>query len=55
MSKRVTLSHPDLPGESITVSERSAAVHAVAGWVPVDAPVDAPVDDDPETFDPDNS
>lgn len=30
----VTLTHPRLPGRTITVSEASAAVHQKAGWVP---------------------
>lgn len=52
-SKRVTLVHPDLPGQPITVSERAVAIHAESGWVEVDADelgVDVDLEDDePDT------
>lgn len=33
-SEKVTLVHKDLPDQPITVSERAAKVHALAGWKP---------------------
>lgn len=33
-TKKVTLVHPKLPDQPITVNERSVAVHAEAGWKP---------------------
>lgn len=28
------MSHPELPGQDITVSDRSVPVHMASGWVP---------------------
>lgn len=40
---KVTLVHKDLPDQPITVSERAAKVHALAGWKP------APKSQQPDT------
>lgn len=44
MSDLVELTHPDLPGEHLTVSPRRAALHERAGWVRTAQAASAPAE-----------
>lgn len=54
---KVTLVHPNLPGQSITVGERSAKIHEAAGWQPegllldeADVPAEGDESENPTEF-----